>query len=198
MALKLAYHLQKDYDVIDNEIVYKHTVIVKKPSGEEFEIPKDWFWILRQTSKENREYVTNCSKILKHSACIKLAEEFKIDLTQIKNNWLMLPTEANDFRAVVEATHPSCIPIIGEASPSSLNSTMKSYLCTMASKRAHDKIITFVSGVYQYGFYSQSETGGKFVNNATTDDDDEPEKPISPPVKKVSELPKKYSKEFDL
>lgn len=164
--LKLTRRLQDDYEVVGDKVVNKKKYCLDKPDGTKFEIPNDWFWVLRQMSRDDKELVTNASKILTHPACLKLAKEFGFDASKMETKWVCIPSEDNEHRAAVEIRYPGCVPIIGEASPSSLNSNMKSYIMTMALKRGADKIITHISGVYVYGFYSQSETGGSFSDGA--------------------------------
>lgn len=167
--MKLAYRLQRDYSLIDGDVIYKHKAIIKDKDSKDFEVPTDWFWVLVNKSKDG-ETIINASNILTHKGCLNLAEVCGIDCSKIKTMWVSSPSETNGHRAIVECTYPNLTPVIGEASPDSLNRNMVSYIATMALKRGIDRIITHATGVYQYGFYSQSELGGSFVPDDEVDE----------------------------
>ena|SRR3990167_5687281 len=189
--MKLTDRLQRDYEIYGRDLSYKHKVFLKKPDGSEFEVPNDWFWVLKQTDKVDRELVVSASKILTHASCLKLAREWALDLSKAEVKLIVEPTNDNENRAAFLMTIPNCVSVVGEASPSSLNSNMKSYIVTMAHKRGMDKLVTHATGIYTQGFYSQSELGGSFVDMAVEGGEEE-EKPKAGPTGHVKVGSRKY------
>jgi len=171
--IQLAEWLQKDFQVKGKNVIPKKKYGAKY-QGKGLEIEDDKLWVLAN-KKRGTELVVSCTPIMKHTGCLWLMDQYKIDLSSVDfthetistNHYIVVARETNKANPIFN------VPIIGEAHKDNVQVSMSGYMVTMAYKRCIDRVILQVTGLYQQGFYSESEMGGDFIkkeNNKGSDD----------------------------
>jgi len=169
MARVLASFLKNEYTISNGEVKSLKTFYYQF-DGKEYEIPAKDVWVLANAKRNNPQVIVRCTPILTHSGCMNVADNIKLDLSQLETNWIKIPSKT-DNHAIVEVKYKQgSMPIIGEANNESLNPSMRCYAATMALKRAIDRFIIAYSGLYQLGIYADTELGGSFNKDTFVDD----------------------------
>jgi len=156
---RLSQNLLSKYSVKNGEIRPKENLKVKIDNSN-IEIPEDAVWVLAHTSKEDRNLITSCINVLKHSFILNLKSKYGIKFKDYK--WLKQPENPELWGYLLVTTEKGTVGD-GEVHKDSLQKSMHSFPYTMLKKRAEDRAILLELGLYSQGLYSESEVTPEMV-----------------------------------
>lgn len=154
---KLSKHLQNEFTT-DGYNVFVKSDFKFTYKGKQYTIKSSDIYVTPFKSKSDPDLIVSCSKTIRHPFILSLADKIGIEL---KNYTIIKRPDDNDklwgYATIIATDGDKSIEADGEVHTSNLTSMVKGYAFTMLRKRAEDRAILKLIGLYQHGFYSDSE-----------------------------------------
>ena len=162
MTKILSDWLKEDFEIKKGEVIPKKKYSYEV-DGKVYNIDPSWIWVQIFCSKENPDLIVRCIPTLTHAACLILAEKHKdkVKLNTLKRTVHCFPHTNERLYGYMTVVNEDNVFADGEVCKETLNKTMFSYAATMMHKRAEDRLCLRALGLYQIGFYSETEFGGE-------------------------------------
>ncbi len=158
---ELSNWLKDDYEIKGSKIVPKTEIKVKirreaTKKEEEIDIT-DKMWVLGNTTRNNKNLIVSCTKILTHAGALYLKRISGIKFKEGSYNIIKEPTVENLLHGYATIETVDGTMGDGETHKDTLQKSMHPYSFTMLKKRTEDRAILLELGLYEQGFYSDVE-----------------------------------------
>lgn len=177
MVKQLANHLKSEYDTDGYNITCKNDFTFNF-NNQDIKIPKESVIVVGYGSSKDQDLIIRCVKKISHPFILKMVDDLSLKLI---NYEIVKHPDSQDkwgYATVICTDGERSVDGDGEVHSSNLKGGMSGYPFTILRKRAEDRAVLRYLGLYQKGFYSESEDVGDNDNNQSSNSIDYDSAPI--------------------